>query len=245
MSDDQQPHPKLAQVRALLAQAEDPAATPAEAERFSAKAFELMAKYGIERAMLADAEPELDRPGDRVIHVEGAYTVDRIALLRAITRPLNLQSIRLRDRQGRITSRIHVFGYEADLDRAEMLFTSLLLQAFNGMKHGRPAYGESPVAYRKTWLMGFSQAVEARLEAAEARARNDAPTSPSGRSAELVLADRASVVLARFQGAYPKIKKGGTRTIWGSGFNAGQAAGNRADLGATRVRGSARRAVAR
>lgn len=238
----QETNPRLAKIRALLAKAEDPAASREEAESYFAKAAELMAKYGIEQAMLADANPGFDRPADRVIRVEGSYTVDRIGLLHCILRPLGLQGIRLRDANGKLAPEVHVFGYEADIQRAEMLFTSLLLQAFNGMRHGRPVRGESVTAYRKTWLMGFSRAVERRLEAAEARARGEAADGANGRSAELVLADRASVVLASYRKAYPNVQKG-KRSLRGSGFNAGERAGNAADLGGTRVGSGGRRSI--
>ncbi|MGW0861269.1 DUF2786 domain-containing protein [Streptomyces sp. NPDC002611] len=233
-------NPQLQKIRALLAKAEDPATTPQEAETYFAKAAELMAKYGIEQAMLADVHPDLDRPADRVIRIEGAYAVDRIDLLNSILRPLRLKGIRLRDpRTQALAPEVHVFGYESDIDRAEMLFTSLLLQAFNGMKHGRPQYWESVKGYRKTWLMGFSKAVEKRLEEIEARARGEAGETSAGRSAELVLADRAAVTLARYTAAYPDAQKS-KRSVRGSGFDAGERAGNSADLGQSRVRGGRR-----
>ena len=49
--------PLLARVRKLLAKAEDPACTPAEAEAFTAKATELIAKYGVDQALLSLADP--------------------------------------------------------------------------------------------------------------------------------------------------------------------------------------------
>ena len=48
---------KLARIRKLLAQAEDPAATAAEAEAFNAKAAELMARHGVDAALLAASDP--------------------------------------------------------------------------------------------------------------------------------------------------------------------------------------------
>ena len=57
----------LARVRKLLAMAEDPACTAAEAEAFTTKATELIAKYGVDRALLAAADPSSDIVGDRVI----------------------------------------------------------------------------------------------------------------------------------------------------------------------------------
>src|ERR1035437_7569358 len=59
----------LERVRKLLAKAESAGTTPPEAEALTAKAAELMAKYGIDRALLAAARPETDQPGDRVIGI--------------------------------------------------------------------------------------------------------------------------------------------------------------------------------
>jgi hypothetical protein len=64
--------PVLARVRKLLAKAEDPC-TRAEAEAFTAKATELIAKYGVDRAMLAAQRPS-NRPGrgpDRAARLAG------------------------------------------------------------------------------------------------------------------------------------------------------------------------------
>ena len=49
---------RLAKIRKLLAQAEDPAATPEEASAFTAKAAELIAAYGIDAALLEDRAPQ-------------------------------------------------------------------------------------------------------------------------------------------------------------------------------------------
>jgi len=57
------PERLLDRVRKLLAQAEDDSVTPAEAQAFTGKAAELMAKYGIDRALLAADRPETDQPG--------------------------------------------------------------------------------------------------------------------------------------------------------------------------------------
>jgi hypothetical protein len=229
-------NPQLDRIRALLAKAEDPAATPAEAEAFFAKAAELMAKYGVEQAMLADSDPNADRPGDRVITVEGSYSTDRLYLLGYLADALRCSTIKKRTGRGR--TEVHIFGYESDLDRVEMLFTSLLLQMFNGMRQGRPAPGESLVTYRKAWAAGFILRIDERLREIEARAQQEAPAAASGRSTELVLADRKAVVEARFAAAYPNAvtPKGSSRRR-GSGLNAGREAADRADLGQTRVGG--------
>ena len=53
----------LDRVRKLLTKAESDGVTAAEAEALTAKAAELMAKYGIDRALLAARRPETDHPG--------------------------------------------------------------------------------------------------------------------------------------------------------------------------------------
>src|SRR5262250_3153851 len=62
MSSDP-PSALLDRVRKLLAKAEAEGVTPPEAEALTAKAAELMARYGIDRARLAAARPETDRAG--------------------------------------------------------------------------------------------------------------------------------------------------------------------------------------
>src|SRR5207248_1452668 len=64
----------LGRVRKLLAKAEAEGVTPAEAEALTAKAAELMARYGIDRALLAAARPDTDRPADRVIDVPNPWS---------------------------------------------------------------------------------------------------------------------------------------------------------------------------
>ena len=52
----------LDRVRKLLAKAEDDGVTPAEAEALTAKAAELMARYGIDRALLGALHPAATPP---------------------------------------------------------------------------------------------------------------------------------------------------------------------------------------
>lgn len=235
----------LAKVRAILAKAEDPAASPEEAQAYFAKAAELMSKYGIERAMIAESLPETDKPTERVLVESGSYLLDRVNLLMSIVKALGGQSVRWRayDPQTRkYVQRVKMYGYESMLDRAEMLYTSLLLQAFNGMKKGRPLPGESTTAYRKSWLSGFRYAVTQRLGVAERAAVEEADRQLGGK-AELVLAKREDTIRAMFTAAHPKIRTAPKRRLTGSGWRDGDSAGQRADLGATRVNGTRKTAL--
>jgi len=104
-----------------------------------------------------------------------------------------------------------------------------------------PAWSRSPRAWRRSWLLGFAAAVVARVRAAEqeATSRATAPQARSGSQTALVLADRALVIRRNIEQAYPVTRKSQV-TYSGSGYSAGYTQGQRADIGATRLRGSAR-----
>jgi len=239
-------NPRLGKVRALLAKAEDPAASFEESQAYFAKAADLMAKYGIERAMLAEVEPESDNPADRVIVEKGAYLLDRVSLLMGMAEALGCKALRWRiwdPSTRKHVQRVKLYGYESVLDRVEMLYTSLTLQAFNGMRQGRPQPGESTTSYRKAWLGGFTRTVIDRLSEAEQAAIQEADQGTGEHRAELVVASREEKILAIFNAAHPKVRAGRVRRVSGSGWNAGAEAGERADLGTARL-GAARRAIA-
>src|ERR1044071_6056642 len=141
--------PLLARVRKLLAKAEGAGVTPAEAQALTAKAAELMAKYGIDRALLAAARPETDRPADRMIDVGNPWARVQAHLLCGLASAMRCQCVILpRTGPG---SRIHVFGFSSDIERTDVLYTSLLLQMWQGMSGAAPpAWSRSPRAWRRS-----------------------------------------------------------------------------------------------
>lgn len=228
----------LAKVRKLLAKAEDPAATEAEAETYTAKAAALVAAYGIDAALLAVADPGTDPVQDRRIPLDAPYAADKADLLAAVAMRLRCQVVRIRSRgpDGNAWT-LHVFGHRSDLERAEVLFTSLLLQASTRMLATPVPRREHAAAYRRSWLAGFTAAVSRRLAEAERAAREDAEerAASAGSSTALVLADRDVEVLGAAESAYPHARTGRSRQLSGSGAGQGFAAGQRADLGSTRL----------
>jgi hypothetical protein len=213
--------PLLARVRKLLAKAEDPACTSSEAEAFTAKATELLAKYGVDQALLAAEDPAADPVGDRVVALEAPYALDKAGLLAAVAVPLRCRVVR-RTREG---VKIHLFGHAADLERVELLCTSLLVQAAHGLAAVPVPPYEHPAAFRRSWLAGFAQAISARLWQTETSAAAAAP------GAELVLVRRSDLVDQRMAEAYPKLRAASRRRLAGGGLEQGYAAGRVADLG--------------
>lgn len=232
----------LERVRKLLAKAEDPACPPAEAAALNDKAAELIAKYGVDRALLAAGSPEADPVADRVIRLDPPYALDKAGLLAAIAAALRCHSVRRKqwDRGAYVYS-IHLFGCQSDLERTELLFTSLLVQASYGLAAAQPPPWEPLATFRRSWLAGFTRAVEQRLRAAEQRASSAAESG--GPSMALVLADRDARVARRVAEVYPRLGRAAPRRLMGSGGREGYAAGQRADLGGLRVGRPASRAL--
>ena len=232
------PSALLDRVRKLLAKAEAEGVTPPEAEALTAKAAELMARYGIDRARLAASRPDTDRPGNRIIDIDNPWAQIRAHLLAGLAGAMRCQCVLLST--SRPGARIHVFGYASDLERADILYTSLLLQMARGLSATAVPVGvRSPRAWRRSWLLGFVSAVISRVRAAEDRAAAGAEAeAQTGPSTALVLADRALVVRRQLEEAYPVTRK--TRiTYSGRGYSAGYAQGQRADIGNARL-GSAK-----
>lgn len=233
----------LAKVRKLLAKAEDPAATEAEAESYTAKAAALVASYGIDAALLAVADPGTDPVEDRRIPLDAPYAADKADLLGTVAMRLRCQVVRLRSRDADGSGwTLHVFGHRSDLERAEVLFTSLLLQASTRMLATPVPSWDHPAAFRRSWLAGFTAAVSRRLAEAEraAQAEAEAHGTAGGRSTALVLADRTLEVLDAAGQAYPHARTARSRQLSGGGAGQGFAAGQRADLGGTRLGGTRR-----
>ncbi|EFC80074.1 DUF2786 domain-containing protein [Parafrankia sp. EUN1f] len=235
---------KLEKVRKLLAMAEAEDLTDAARESYNAKAAELIAQYGIDQALLAAHAPVESKPIDRMVACEAPYAKEKARLLYGVAEALRCKGILIPGSKGRFS--VHVFGMAEDVERAELLFTSLLVQQAHGLATARPVNPRENVrAYRRSWMNGFRSEIVARLKATERSAQQQAEDiAPAGTSVALVLADRSTLVKAAYTTAYPK-----TVTLRhsysGSGWRAGSAAGARADLGSRRVGGSGRRAVGR
>jgi hypothetical protein len=234
------PERLLDRVRKLLAKAEDEAVTPAEAQALTAKAAELMAKYGIDRALLAADRPETDQPANRVIDIDHPWAREKAHLLCGLAAALRCQCILLSDRvsgQRRPGSRVHIFGFASDLERTDVLYTSVLIQMWHGLAGARvPDWASSPRAWRRSWLLGFATAVVARVRAAEHGALAAATTerTPAAERTAVVLADRSLVIRRQVARTYP-VTRTARVTYSGNGYRDGYAEGQRADIGGRRL----------
>ncbi|MFC4945845.1 DUF2786 domain-containing protein [Pseudonocardia sp. GCM10023141] len=232
----------LERIRKLLTKAER-AATPDEASAYNAKAAELMAKHGVDAVMLAATAPNGTRDviSSRDIPLTDPYTAEKASLMHGISRAMGCRAISIVGPGRGHTYGVTVIGFESDLPRVELLYTSLLLQATKAVVQQRPPAwsGESVAAFRRTWLLGFSTMVSTRLAAAfrSATQAHDAG-STGGPSATLVLADRRTRVDRAVEDRFTNLSKGSPRRLSGSGYVAGAEAGRRADIGNTALKRS-------
>lgn len=228
----------LIKIRKVLAKAENQAATKEESESYFAMAAKLIAKYGVDEALLAAASPEKNVVGDKRIVLHAPYVQDKAGLLNAVATPLRVKAVLVTDRLTKVKT-MHLFGFQSDLDRVEILYTSLLIQRAQALLIAELfdlSPGESTKAFRCSFQAGFSSAVRNRLEEAESDAVAQA-SKESGHSVALVIIDRTEAVQRKMEEVYPRLRQQ-TRSLRGTGRDSGYAAGQKANIGSKSVHGS-------
>ncbi|MET9293698.1 DUF2786 domain-containing protein [Streptomyces sp. NPDC003077] len=176
----------LGRVRGLLAKAE--ATTFAEeAEALSAKAQELMARHSIDEALLESGPGAGGRvgaagragaagPGPSAVRIgiEGPYEQAKALLLDAVAAANRCQAVW----SGELAFST-VVGFPADLEAAELLYTSLLLQATAAMHrasddHHASGRSRRTREFRQTFLVAYADRIRGRLTAATGEATAEA-----------------------------------------------------------------------
>lgn len=235
---------RLATIRALLAKAEATTFV-AEAEAFTAKASELMARYALDEAMVwADAPGDGGVPTEIRLVVHRPFTAQKAVLVNAVATAYGCQALRLGRFGDDGAEHVSVIGFASDLTLVETLVTSLFLQLTSAMTAPLPGPSRRPAsqvaAWRRSFIMGFTSTVTDRLRADRARATADTDAAAGDRSDErsaaLVLRDRSAAVDDEFRQRYPRIRT--SRVSSGTseaGRAAGTSAGRTADLGGRRL----------
>lgn len=229
---------KLEKIRALLDKAESTATEfPAEAESLTAKAIEMMERYRIDEAMIADSAPLQDR--GKIIEVRinagaGPYVNARVSLADQVAQNHSVKLLQSTGYNGKV---IYLIGYETDVALTEMLYTSLLVQATRAMgssevRATKPGHVHG-TAFSRSFLLSFAGVIGKRLRETTS-ATSTATTSPdSSRCVALVLADRYKDVENDVLRRYGKIGPTPRQQTAASsleGSTAGSRAANRADI---------------
>lgn len=217
----------LERVRALLAKAES-TTFPKEAEAFTAKAQELMARHAINQAMLDVGRTA--GPADVVgwrIGIDDPY---------AAAKSLLLDRIAVANRCRAVWSKrlwfSTVFGTRSDLEMVEILFTSLLVQGTDAMLRAGRAVDRSgrsrTRSFRQSFLVAYATRIGERLSATTAEVVADAERR--GDAVLPVLASRAEAVDDAVMAAYPDMVERGMAISNYAGWAAGRAAAEVASL---------------
>ncbi len=215
----------LGKIRGLLAKAES-TKFPAEAESYSAKAQELMARHMIDHALVAGQIDDPDKPIGLRITIEPPYPEAKAMLLQEVAEANMCRSIWSPEQKFST-----VFGYGPDLDVVELMYLSLLIQASAAMIREGSASKESPSRtreFRRSFMQAYASRIGERLgevaaEAVAEAAHDDDRLMP-------VLASRESAVDERMRSMFPESARNTVRVRDERGWHSGRAAADRAAL---------------
>lgn len=247
---------KLEKIRALLAHAEGTKFTE-EAEAFTAKAQELMARWSVDEAMVAAAAGRVDNTVDRSFITIDAneYRGPKVQVLMAVASNNHVklvkhgQEYRIVEGKRKRVFDIAMIGTEGDRKTTEILYTSLMLQCQQELLKPEVIaemqfechHGAHSIKWRNTFTLGFARKVDSRLamarRTAESSYRKDNPTTTS-ESMALVLVGKDKLVDQKTAEIYKRLRSSSRSSAGqgsGAAFGAGQRAGARADLGGKKV----------
>lgn len=147
-------------IRKLLVQAEDQVGTP-EGDAFQAKAFDLMARYGMTMRDI----PRDDSCHELRIEFTGHYSDMQANLLAKIASALSCVTIAIGRHRSTKVSEMMVFALPHHLERVEFLFQLLNLSMLSAARNVNRQF--SVVTARRSFMMGFAWGVAQRLATAE------------------------------------------------------------------------------
>jgi Protein of unknown function (DUF2786) len=224
----------MATIRALLAKAE---ATTFEAEReaFAAKAQDLMTRYSIDAALLDERHGDQLGAGvrKRRFHLDNPYATEKCHLLNTVAR-LNNVKIVYEDRFATATA----IGFPTDIELTDLLFTSLLVQAAQGLHDLVAAAGKgrtSSPAFRRAYWIAYGVRIGERLTEAQAQATQEAEAVHGG-ALVLVMKEREEAVSSVTADLFKNTTKMKSRRLDADGWDAGRSAAGNANLGTPKAR---------
>jgi hypothetical protein len=252
MTDSTSTNKYATRIQALLDKAES-TNSEAEAQALTAKAAELMTKYSIEQAEIDAIRQALGEAKGEIIcksmwfagvHSLGLLTgAYQIVLafggnLKGTRSPGTHHDYRgISDGDTRQGTYLNIFGYKSDIEQAELLITSVMLQAISAMKvwwkQSRDVFrwrtDSEKSLLRRSYIEGYFAGA-----AREIRNARQVVVSESSESAALALRSRADELN---EWAAENVSAGSARAhaTAHAGYSRGVSDGQRADIGRSRV----------
>jgi len=236
----------LERCRRLLALAEHPNTSEAEAAAAFDRAFQIMALEGIARAQVDALNGGESRSLDddpvwlEVLDLHGEFQSEQDTIIQSVIRPLGCAGC-VRSEQ----NEMHIVGRKSDVERALLISTGMLLHVFNEMRK----QNVRGVRNRRSFLVGFAARVGARM-----REQYKKAAAEGGEDLSKALAkrdDEATEMLRKYFRETYGVELGRKR-MSARASAAGMAAGDSADIGqarfgraGTRAIGTGQRAIGR
>ena len=230
-SDSHEQQRLFTRIRGLLSKAES-SDFAEEADAFMTKAQELMTRYRVDRTIVEDGAGEggsSQQVDSRRVWLEYPYLEAKSLLLANVAGANRCRAVV--DREFGFSTLV---GYPGDLDAADLLFASLLLQATRRIT----ALGEDPTSgrrsrrpsYRRSFLVAYAGRIGLRLCEV-----NDAATVAAdealGNRLLPVLAHRKEELDAAVENLFGELRQLEYSPTDGEGWVAGTAAADHAELG--------------
>jgi hypothetical protein len=240
----------------LMAKAEDSATTMDERNAIVEKMTFLMAKHGIEQAML---NAEQDKP-EAVISVRftlnNPYLNPKITLLYGIVKTFGAHGImaemsqrkpgRYRGLQPAPDAKtvMQIYGYSSDIEKILMLNGSLNIQMSTALAGAIKPVHMHGKTFNSSFVVGYVDTVVVRVASAYTKAKTDVSSSATGNGMELVLKTRTAAIMDAFKLDHPHVHRINTtsRATSATAYGAGQFAGRNANIGQTGL-GGGRKAI--
>jgi hypothetical protein len=231
-------------IKKLLNKAESRGVTDAERDAFNAKATELMLKWGIEEATLADADrAKIENIVQRVFQtdVPKSYSYEATCIGVEVAKAFNCRGILQHTSSGRVD--LLVVGFESDVERVKEMFTSLALQAtlalivwyakqdWRRYDNGRNI-GTNKFNGKRTFLVGFADGVRAKFDAMKTQVIKE-----STPGTDLVLVNRVARVDDYIKNEMNVGRSKRRHYLTDARFD-GATAGLRADVGGSKLGGN-------
>lgn len=234
----------LDRLQKLMAKAEDAATTVEERNSIVEKMTFLMAKHGIEAAMLNAVSDTPEEVTQLRCIIQPPYINPKLSLLFAISHTFGTQAILVEkpgSKRPDVKTVMQLFGYPSDLEKVMMLNGSLNIQMVSslvGAQSSRPS-GIHLKTFNSSFVVGYVDIVSFRIKRAYANAKRTVAENTTGTGMELVLRTREVAIQDAYRSVHPHTTRVNTssRVNSVSAFAAGQSAGRNANIGQTGLSG--------
>lgn len=209
------------------------AGTADEAKIFTDKAMELMAKHGVDQAMLdarrREAGGKAEEIVTRLFTIRNPYSEAKAMMVAMVAMHMRCRAIIHPDRTNKSTGSVTVIGFESDVDRAFALCQSLVVQLTHLVVKQRDPYFSTPTAtWRRNWAAGFTNMVAKRVSEFEVRAASAAASETE--TGALVLVDRDKQVDDWYNKRFGHLRYAKKLSSGAAGYGDGREAGRNADM---------------